>query len=573
MTTAYHSDDNELMKMNQNGAVPVLLAICIVALLGFLVISTTIPFKDKLLSQVFPKSESEASSAFLATFDGLPAAPQPFLDSPQSDNWDVAVHSRDIKNWLQLTPFEAQHGADCAPPIDSMGMLVTHHNDGNYHNAVFKCKDHLMTTIRAGLHNAPDEATSQPGEIDGYGVIYLTPNQLADFSTGEVVISWEMATLRTSTRDWIDVWITPFQENLQLPLYNWLPDLNGEPKRSIHINMDQFNGKTVFAGEQFSNYQDLSLDSCIWCTLEDKMTTSPQKRSKFELRLSKIHVKFSMPGGQVDVNNVPINGGQELVWIDKTFAAPLDWGTGVVQFGHHSYNPSKDCTYNPSTPHKQCYANTWHWDAFSISNATPFTIIKGNRRFVAKGIGTDTTDVVNFPQPAPANAFLRFSAVGVVEYSLNNGQSYTTAPLQRASRSIDGTRGMGNANNYFVPVPQGTQSVKFRLSGEGWYMGFPLIAKDFSIWSLSAPTASTLPSVSPSVAASPSVSTAPSPSPSAMASVKPGDIDGNGKIDIFDYNLLLTNFGKSGVAVPGDFDKNGKVDIFDFNILLTNFGK
>src|SRR3989344_3052863 len=33
------------------------------------------------------------------------------------------------------------------------------------------------------------------------------------------------------------------------------------------------------------------------------------------------------------------------------------------------------------------------------------------------------------------------------------------------------------------------------------------------------------------------------PSPSPSASTKIGDIDGNGKIDIFDYNILLTNFG------------------------------
>jgi hypothetical protein len=552
------------MYFDQRGAVPLLLALCAAALLAFLVLLSIVPLKDGLLNSLFPKTNSYAATNFVSNFDGLPAAPQPFLDSPQSADWDVAVHSRDIKNWLQLTPFEAQHGPDCAPPIDAMGMLVTHHNDGSYHSAVFKCKDHLMTTIRAGLHNAPDEATSQPGENDGYGVIYLTPNQLADFNTGEVVISWEMATLRTSTRDWVDVWITPFEDNLQLPLYDWLPDLNGEPKRAIHINMNQFNGLTTFGGELFSNYEPIGVEECWWCTLEDKMTTSPQKRSKFELRLSKTHLKFSMPAGQIDVTGAPINGGQELVWIDRTFDAPLDWGSGVVQFGHHSYNPSKDCTYNPATPYKTCYANTWHWDAFSISNAKPFTLIKGNRRFVAKGIGTDTTDVVSFPQPAPANSFLRFSAIGVVEYSLNNGQTYAIAPLQRASRSIDGVRGLGTANNYFVSIPQGTQSVKFRLSGEGWYTGFPLMAKDFSIWSLSSPvTASVNPTSLPSQL----------PSSSPIPSVKPGDIDGNGKVDIFDYNSLLSNFGKTGTNIPGDYDKNGKVDIFDFNYLLTNFGK
>ena len=76
-------------------------------------------------------------------------------------------------------------------------------------------------------------------------------------------------------------------------------------------------------------------------------------------------------------------------------------------------------------------------------------------------------------------------------------------------------------------------------------------------------------SPSPSQVASPVASASPSP----IASVKTGDIDGNGKVDIFDYNVLLTNFGKTGTNLQGDFDKNGKVDIFDYNTLITNFGK
>ncbi len=63
---------------------------------------------------------------------------------------------------------------------------------------------------------------------------------------------------------------------------------------------------------------------------------------------------------------------------------------------------------------------------------------------------------------------------------------------------------------------------------------------------------------------------APSPSPSI--SLKPGDIDGDNDVDIFDYNILLTNFGKTG-NIQGDLDSNSAVDIFDYNILLTNFGK
>jgi hypothetical protein len=60
----------------------------------------------------------------------------------------------------------------------------------------------------------------------------------------------------------------------------------------------------------------------------------------------------------------------------------------------------------------------------------------------------------------------------------------------------------------------------------------------------------------------------PTPTPS-----KTGDLDGNNKVDIFDYNILLTNFGKTGIGIVGDIDNDGKVSIFDYNDLLTNFGK
>jgi hypothetical protein len=72
------------------------------------------------------------------------------------------------------------------------------------------------------------------------------------------------------------------------------------------------------------------------------------------------------------------------------------------------------------------------------------------------------------------------------------------------------------------------------------------------------------------VSASPSPSSSPSPSTTLL----PGDIDNNGKVDIYDYNYLLTDFGvTSGIGLRSDINKNGKVDIFDYNVVLTNFGK
>ena len=84
-------------------------------------------------------------------------------------------------------------------------------------------------------------------------------------------------------------------------------------------------------------------------------------------------------------------------------------------------------------------------------------------------------------------------------------------------------------------------------------------------------------SYGPTLVATPTVpddagSPAGSPVVSPAAIEIPGDVDGNGKVDIFDYNALLSDFGKTQTGLLSDLDKNGKVDIFDYNILLSNFG-
>ncbi len=51
---------------------------------------------------------------------------------------------------------------------------------------------------------------------------------------------------------------------------------------------------------------------------------------------------------------------------------------------------------------------------------------------------------------------------------------------------------------------------------------------------------------------------------------KPGDLDRNGRVDIFDYNNFLNLFGRTGSPRfdPADINGNGAVDIFDYNEML-----
>ncbi len=69
-------------------------------------------------------------------------------------------------------------------------------------------------------------------------------------------------------------------------------------------------------------------------------------------------------------------------------------------------------------------------------------------------------------------------------------------------------------------------------------------------------------------------SPSPTPTPSTSCPKGPlGDINCDGLINIFDYNILVGNFGKSGTGIPGDLNNDGVVNIFDYNILVGNFGK
>jgi hypothetical protein len=370
---------------------------------------------------------------YLASFDGAPAVPESY----QPADWDITVHSRDRDYWYNLEPMQAIHGPQCdAPP-------ATHLVD-TYENAVFRCNNHVMTAIRAS----------------GYGVIYLTPNQMVDFS-GQLssvgVIRFDVSTLRTSKRDWIDIWVTPYEDNLQAPLEDWLPDLNGEPRRAIHIRMDFGSGSPPggsFEGFVIRDFEAEELPQNASAGYETLFTPSATQRQTFELRISANRIQFGLPA-------------YNFWWID-TPIADLGWSQGVVQLGHHSYNPMKDCS--------TCTPNTWHWDNVQITPAVPFTILRAGQRYVLPG-----NENVQLTAPAPANAHLRFSAIGEnLEVSFDGGLSWQTAQMQAQEEYHE-----DHFRTYWTPVPAGAIAVRFR--GEEWWGG-DWHVRDISVWSPAAPT-------------------------------------------------------------------------------------
>jgi len=396
---------------------------------------------------------------FIEAFETDPMAPA----SWNPDNWDITVHLRSRDHYQEIHAMEADHGADCAGPPAT-------HTITAYSETVYNCKNHMMTAI-----NGP-----------GYGAIYLTPNHMVDFSEGEAVVRFNMSTFRKSGRDWIDVWISPFDDHVQLPLDDWLPDLQGEPRRGVHIRMDLQQTNSTFKAGIIQNHdtQDLSTTPEGWQGYESFLTPDQRQRDLFELRISQTHIAFGMPE-------------YDFWWYD-TDIDELDFDTGIVQLGHHSYNPTKDCAVEGA-----CSPNTWHWDNVTISPARPFTLIKATTRATDASINNGR---IAFKTPAPPDAYLRFSAIGTaLEVSFDEGTSWES--VQRQTQELNDE---GHFSSYFSPIPEGTSSIVLR--GQDWWGG-PWHARDFSIWSKSDGSTSVSNESPPEIPTQPALLEAAYPNP------------------------------------------------------------
>jgi hypothetical protein len=400
-----------------------------------------------------------AGTGYTFNWSGAPTAPQSVVPA----TWDVQIHQRDEAMSGDTTfPMQAQHGADCgAPPAT--------HPISTLSQSVFICKDHLMTAING---------------VD-YGEIALTSDHMADWSSGTTAISVSVSTQQLNPSDWVEVWVTPFADNVTLPFRAIDPDLQGPPKNALvfAFNTAELFGTNAGDVSRVDNFQQSVLPKARADSLTSVTAPSATVRTTYEMDISTGHIRFGLP--------------QFGVWWTDTNIAPLPYTQGVVTLTHHSYNPEK---HQPGTG-----VDTWHWSGFSISNAVPFTILNGAERSIHAGGAT----TVHFPAPAPAGAFLRFSAIGPLgktyTVSYDGGVTWVTPTPQAQLGKLD-----EHFSTYFTPVPAGTQSVMFR--GLTWWGGDWWV-RDPAIWALS--TTIPPPNVLPSPSSSPSAAPSPPPTPSS----------------------------------------------------------
>lgn len=419
---------------------------------------------------------------FVETFDGVPGAPEPF----SSPHWDIQVHERGMG--YSYTPAgtvpvqtNVQHGPACEGPSVS-------HTVSTIEDAVFRCNGHVMTAING----------------EQYGVIYLTPDHMADWSNEPAVIEFSVSTNLMSARDWLDLWVTPWDANMALPLDRQTPDLQGPPDAFMHVLIENLypTAKVRDAsdtGSQSFPYNGATIATDIPAEVDQSVSRQP-----FRLTITSTSMRFE----RLESATAPA----KFFW-ERTFA-DIGFTSGVVQFGHHSYNPTKD---NSGVP------GTWHWDDFKISPAIPFRIQTTSDRWFFDNTVSDTDNVrtLTFP-PAPAGAHLRFSANKGVKV---NGQ---LVDPQILVRNDNGNSFSTNAHSsYWIPLAEGATSVTLQSVMRGtWpncsnsYGG--CLIKDISVWSPNlASEPSPTPTSTSTATATATATTAPTDTPTPSPTAEP----------------------------------------------------
>lgn len=389
-----------------------------------------------------PAAAAAASSGFSFNWTAQPGSPQPWVPGSVND-WDLIANidgPTDVNGAM-----DAGHGADCSPPPAS-------HHVVTLADSVFLCKGHMMTAINGG----GDAFVS-------YGAVYFTPAQLVDWSQNQASISWKVSTLRTASRDWWQVNLSSFDQNLVFPLYNKLPAYQGEPDTGIQVQVDNGVCGTILRVQTITGGELNTINTDSPC-VEDQVPASAQIRSQFRVDVSANHMKVYMPG-------------TKAVWYDGPINLPFN--KAVVQFSHHSYDPQKGDNLQPGPP----APNTFHWSDVSISPTTPFGMLRPQQ---PTSLHDGRNPTLSLPQPAPQNAFLRFAGLGNFQVSFDGGKSFQPARLQGTDRTAE------HFASYWTPIPAGTTQVAIRgqnnSSGLSWWI------EDVSVWASDVPPSLTAPS-------------------------------------------------------------------------------
>jgi hypothetical protein len=169
----------------------------------------------------------------------------------------------------------------------------------------------------------------------------------------------------------------------------------------------------------------------------------------------------------------------------------------LVQFTHYAYNTTKSCD-NAGQPHgitgaafqSTCHPNTYHWDNFYISPASPFTVTRAIERTAKADSRAGEVVAIEFNEAAPPDSKLRFNALTgadangqtTLEVSFDDGVTWSVPNRQyEPENSFEKFRSYYTGSNGSAYIPVGVKRVLFRADNAAWRDAFWI--RDASFWS------------------------------------------------------------------------------------------
>jgi hypothetical protein len=395
-----------------------------------------VPIVISLLALVAPLSAGQASARpadqvqaplpaattvnFLETFDGTPTNPQPW----NRVDWDVVQTSRNRESWANPDPMSAHHALANCGDVAAGG----NHTVDQWPETVFLCNDHVMTSIDG---------------TPGYAAVYLSPPVMADFTAGSSTIQFDVSTFVSSARDWIDVWISPYGDAISYPSrYDLEVDGSGPPRNGINVVMD--------AGVAWR----IDLVRNGVATTLARMNI-PYSGFGGMSRTTRTPVRIVMRSTSMTLSYPTVAGASRTV----NFSS-LGWTQGVVQFGHHSYTPFKDCESHPFI----CEPDTWHWDNVRINPARPFYQRQATPERITMVRDSNARSLA-FGGAAPANAELWFSGNCNVQVRDTSTSAWRSARVV----GVHANHFVEHTQSFRVTVRPGAASIQYRFIANAWY--------------------------------------------------------------------------------------------------------
>jgi hypothetical protein len=584
----------ELITNNQKGVTQLLLLAVVIGIIVFILIANSFSFKSNLFTSLFLKSASHAAGTTYTPASGVPCGIAGLTFCDNFDEGPAATSGRagdlNPSKWTggRVAPLSVGGGAawnTIIAPVPSCKASLPI-------SGVYPDQDALICDP-TGSYSA---RLMTPVAFQNYGLSSFMIRQPFDFAgrVGKIYFDVDAVSLSAGA-SWISLDITP--DPVPAPNMEQVIEHAQLPSSGLEIHFDNDNCSYQNNGAKnsvkhitvYNDFQETAIP----------LSTGPNCFGVAQGKLNHIEVDLSQNHVDIYASDTSPDDGKTFPNFQLIASADLNlpFTRGYVHIGNHNHATIK---YG--------YGQDWvyHWDNVGFDGPTVFQ----DRQY-------DVPDSLTKPDSSTVNVgyILRDTSgpSGEGTYTCcSNGNLTKIAPFALTNVDLTGaTKAQITLDSFYCNGCQANSdyssfNLRYRFNGGAWQDRFlspaeanvlsgsgggvgniiqvidvPLSLLHQGTNTLEFSTANTPQNYPPIVgsitlavftnASSPSPSLTSSPNPSATA--KPGDIDGNSKVDIFDYNILLTNFGKTGTGIQGDLDGNNKVDIFDYNILLSNFGK